>query len=72
MLTKGAHIDYDEHDERILRRLGGALIVQWDQVPQKLRDLIIQQAADMVDRMPLGSQGDFQIEEFIKAHKGGD
>lgn len=71
MQVKGQHIECDEHDEGFLRRLGGALIVQWDSVPDDLKPVLIEQAADMVDRQVL-TQAAFQIEEFIGEHKGGD
>jgi hypothetical protein len=67
----GQHIKYTTEEEHILRKIGGAIIVLWETLDPNLQEIIVQQAADMSDRDVI-VQGDFQIREFIKAHKGGD
>jgi hypothetical protein len=60
----GRELKYAEDDEHILRRLAGALIVQWSEVPVDLRKRLISQATLMGDRhetVPLRQQ----IESFI-------
>jgi hypothetical protein len=71
MLTKGAAIKCNGNDEHFLRRLGGAVIVHWDELPKGTRDLLIEQAALMLDRTQIVG-ATFEIEQFIDAHKGGD
>jgi hypothetical protein len=67
----GQAINYSIDDEHILRRLGGAIIVLWDRVPDALKEELVQQAADMVDRTVI-VQADFEIKKFIDIHRGGD
>ncbi len=52
-------------DEHVLRRLGNALIVQWDALPDALQDLIIDQAALVEDREQ-GPHAAADIENFIR------
>jgi hypothetical protein len=62
-------LEYEQNQEHILRRLGGAVVVQWDGLPQDVRDLLLRQATVMFDREPAVQLG-WQIEEFINV-KGG-
>ena len=71
MQVKPTAIKYQDADEHFLRRLGGAVIVHWDSLPADLQNTLVKQAAVMVDKTPI-VQAEFQIEEFVKAHKGGD
>lgn len=43
-------LKYREPQEHLLRRLGSALVLQWDALPDELQDLIIDQAALVDDR----------------------
>lgn len=61
-------VKYREAQEHLLRRLGGALVLQWDALPDNLQDLIIDQAALVEDRDPAPHDvGD--IENFIRTAK---
>lgn len=44
-------LKYGEAQEHLLRRLGGALVLQWDAFPDTLQDLIIDQAVAVDDRV---------------------
>lgn len=55
----------DEH-EHLLRRLGEALVVQWDALPDDLQDLLIDQAALVEDREPDAAHATADIESFIR------
>lgn len=61
-------VRYKLADEHLLRRLGGALVVQWDALPDDLQDLIIDQAAMVEDReeAPHAAR---DIENFIRHAK---
>jgi hypothetical protein len=59
---------YREHQEYLLRRLGGALVLHWDHVPDALQDLIIDQAAAVDDRDPAPHAAE-DIETFIRSVK---
>lgn len=43
-------VRYRAEQEHVLRRLGQALVVQWDALPDDLQDLLIDQAALVEDR----------------------
>lgn len=61
-------VKYRAEQEHILRRLGGALVLQWDSLPDALQDLIVDQAAMVDDREDAPHQtGD--IENFIRKAK---
>lgn len=70
-MTEGKLIKYNPDEEHFLRKIAGAVIVHWDKLSDELQELLVQQAADMLDRESM-VQADFQIKEFISAHKGGD
>ncbi|MET0546097.1 MAG: hypothetical protein ABWZ40_07290 [Caulobacterales bacterium] len=43
-------LKYNASQEHFLRRLGSALVMQWDEVPNDVQDLIIDQAGIVDDR----------------------
>lgn len=58
-------VKYREDQEHLLRRLGGALVLQWDALSDDLQDIIIDQAAIVDDRDDAAHEsGD--IENFIR------
>jgi hypothetical protein len=61
-------LKYGESTEHLVRRLGSALVLQWDALPDNLQDLIIDQAAIVEDRSEAGhTPGD--IEAFLRKAK---
>lgn len=59
---------YKDAQEHLLRRLGSALVLHWDALPDDLQDLIIDQAAAVEDRDAAAHEsGD--IENFIRGAK---
>lgn len=61
-------VKYRPAQEHLLRRLGEALVVQWDALPDDLQDLLIDQAAVVQDREEAPhATGD--IESFIRTVK---
>ena len=61
-------VKYRAEQEHILRRLGGALVLQWDALPDELQDLIVDQAA-MVDDREDAPHDAGDIENFIRGAK---
>lgn len=61
-------LKYKEAQEHLLRRLGQAVVLQWDELPDELQDVLIDQAAGVVDRdeAPHASR---DIETFIRSVK---
>jgi|GEM_PF-1537112 len=61
-------LKYRENEEHLLRRLGSALVLQWDELPDALQDLIIDQAAIVEDRDEAPHAAP-EIESFIRNAK---
>ena len=61
-------LKYKETDEHLLRRLASALVLQWDELPDALQDLIIDQAAMVEDRDPAPHEA-ADIERFVRSVK---
>jgi len=54
--------------EHLLRRLGQAVVLQWEELPHALQDVLIDQAVLVADR-EAASQS--EIETFIRGVKSG-
>lgn len=62
-------IPYSEDQEHILRRIGGAVVAQWEALPENVQALILRQAPLIHDR-DRSVQLYQQIDAFIQAHQG--
>jgi hypothetical protein len=61
-------LKYGDAQEHLLRRLGQAVVLHWDELPDALQDLLIDQAAVVIDRDESAHEsGD--IEGFIRSAK---
>jgi len=58
-------LKYREHEEHLLRRIASAIVLHWDQLPDDLQDLIIDQAAAVEDRDPAPHEAR-DIEAFVR------
>jgi len=58
-------LKYASATEHFVRRLGSALVLQWDALPDSLQDLIIDQAAIVEDSSD-DAHGPRDIEDFIR------
>jgi hypothetical protein len=61
-------VRYRAEQEHLLRRLGEALVVQWDALPDDLQDLLIDQAVLVEDRED-APHAQSDIESFIRTAK---
>jgi hypothetical protein len=61
-------VRYKTEQEHLVRRLGEALVVQWDALPDDLQDLLIDQAALVEDRED-APHATADIESFIRSAK---
>lgn len=64
----GKTLKYKLEQEHLLRRLASALVLQWDELPDALQDLIIDQAALVEDREGGASEAR-DIENFVRGAK---
>jgi hypothetical protein len=67
----GKSLLYTTSQEHILRRIGAALIIHWDKLPDAIQDLVIDQAVLMEDREPIAPEQE-DIETFIRTVKARD
>jgi hypothetical protein len=58
-------LKYGDAQEHLLRRLGSALVLQWDALPDDLQDLILDQAAVVDDRDDAAHAAD-DIQAFVR------
>ncbi|MBL8530919.1 MAG: hypothetical protein JNK94_04220 [Hyphomonadaceae bacterium] len=61
-------LKYKLDQEYLLRRLASALVLQWDELPDNLQDLIIDQAVLVEDR-EAGAVEARDIENFVRGAK---
>ena len=59
---------YKDDEAHLLRRLGSALVLQWDSLPDELQDRLIDQAAAVEDRED-GAHEAADVERFIRGAK---
>ena len=59
-------LKYKDAQEHLLRRLGQALVLQWEHLSPELQDVLIDQAVIVEDRAP-ATQGEF--ETFVRSVK---
>jgi hypothetical protein len=60
------YLDVDAEDAPHVQRLGAALILMWDSIPQSLREQLLQQAADVGGTSEPPAQRDLAIKAVIK------
>ena len=68
MEVRSRILDCPAKDEHIVRRLGKAVVVQWDALPGAVQDLILKQAVLMHDKHRV-LQLRHKIREFIRNWK---
>lgn len=61
-------LKYTDAQEHLLRRLGQALVLQWDELPDELQDVLIDQAAVVQDHDEAAHDSD-HIHNFIRSVK---
>jgi hypothetical protein len=61
-------LKYKDAQEHLLRRLGQAVVLHWDELPDDLQDLLIDQASVVQDRDE-GVHEATDIETFIRSVK---
>ena len=61
-------LKYQDSDEHLLRRLGQAVVLQWDELPDALQDVLIDQAAGVADREDAPHEA-ADFERFVRAVK---
>jgi hypothetical protein len=68
---KARILDFEPDEEHLLRRLGGALVVQWGSLSEVNRELLLSQATLIGDREDT-TQLREQLKLFIEKHQPDD
>lgn len=68
---KAAVPRYDESEAHIVRRLGWAIVEQWDNLPKAVRENLIEQAISINDQYETVELKQ-QIEAFVRKYANGD
>lgn len=61
--------EMDEDDASQLQRLGAALIIEWERLPNELRDTLVQSAADIGGIAEPMAQGDLAIIAVVEKYR---
>lgn len=65
---KGELVEHTEGDEKLIRRLGRAVALQWDHIPEPIQKRILEQAWTVFDTEPVSSQLKQDLAAFVNKH----
>ena len=66
--VKGQLVEHSEGDEKLIRRLGRAVTLQWAHLPESVQKRILKQAWTVFDAEPVSFQLKQELEAFVKKH----
>ena len=67
--VKGQLVEHTEGDEKLIRRLGMAVALQWADLPERARDRILRQAWTVFDAEPVSSRLKQELQAFVQRHQ---
>jgi hypothetical protein len=67
--VKGQLVQHSEGDEKLIRRLGMAVALQWADLPERARDRILRQAWTVFDAEPVSSRLKQELQAFVQRHQ---
>ena len=66
---KGELLVRTEAEEKLIRRLGSAVVLQWAHLPTHVQSRILRQAWSVFDAEPVAIQLKQELEAFIAKHQ---
>ena len=66
---KGELVKHGEGDEKLIRRLGQAVALQWAHLPEPVQKRILQQAWTVFDAEPVSPKLKQELEAFVSKHQ---
>jgi len=66
---KGELVEHFEGDEKLIRRLGRAVALQWAHIPRPIQSRILEQAWTVFDSEPITSQLKAELAAFVDKHR---
>jgi hypothetical protein len=65
---KGELVEHADGDEKLIRRLGRAVALQWAHIPEPVQNRILEQAWTVFDNEPVSSSLKQQLAAFVNKH----
>ena len=66
---KGQLVEHSEGDEKLIRRLGRAVALQWAHLPESVQKRILEQAWTVFDAEPVSSRLKQELTAFVTKHR---
>jgi hypothetical protein len=66
---KGQLVGHADGDEKLIRRLGRAVALQWAHIPEPVQKRILEQAWTVFDTEPVSSQLKQELTAFVNKHR---
>jgi hypothetical protein len=67
--VKGELIEHSEREEKLIRRLGRAVALQWGHLPRSVQKRILQQAWAVFDSEPVPEELKQELQAFVEQHQ---
>jgi hypothetical protein len=67
--VKGELIEHSEREEKLIRRLGRAVALQWGRLPRPVQKRILQQAWAVFDAEPVSEELKQELQAFVEQHQ---
>ena len=67
--VKGELVEHSEGDEKLIRRLGRAVALQWVHLPELVQKRILEQAWTVFDNERVSPHLKQELEIFVKKHQ---
>lgn len=65
----GQMLIHSQTEEKLIRRLGSAVILQWAHLPKAVQERILRQAWTVFDAEPVPIQLKQELEAFVRKHQ---
>ena len=70
--VKGELVGHTEGDEKLIRRLGRAVALQWAHLPEAAQKRILDQAWTVFDAEPVSAKLKAELQAFVEKHRLGN
>jgi hypothetical protein len=67
--VKGQLVEHTEGDEKLIRRLGRAVALQWAHLPAAVQKRILDQAWTVFDAEPVSAKLKAELQAFVEKHR---
>ena len=64
------YVHYTDDEADIVRRLGAAFVSLWPNIPEDIREQVVEKSLKVIDLYQGGAELDEQVRDFIAKHAG--